>query len=183
MTIHRVSSVGLDINIHHFNDYIHSKVTKHFKMSDTYTNDKYKAYARVNKTQTKDGFIPEFFENGEYKEVLLNDRLDILSFFDIGDKIIYKELNEVPASFVVFVNLKNIYNTLDDEKFRTLFQSIFETNKFGFSFTGFEIGINNVLKEYSGWRKSEGMKYRDIYPYHMLRCNFTLRYRQDSCAC
>lgn len=141
----------------------------------------YNSYARAYRNQTKDGYVPEVFTGGkDYKEVYVNDRIKALSFFTLGEIIPFTTGQfQANVSLIFFVNLTKIVTGDDrqDEKVRQQIVKLVQGSKaFGFQFTGVEIGIDNVFREYSGFRKNEGIKYRDMHPFHCFRLNFKVPY-------
>ena len=71
-----MSDIGIDIPIN---------VTRQAFEDNLWTTKDYTAYGRAYRNETKDGMVPEYHVDGKitYKDVLLNRKLDAISFFDI----------------------------------------------------------------------------------------------------
>ena len=106
-----------------------------------------------------------------------------LSFFSVGETVTYQG-NELQAqvSLIFFVNLAKINPSTEraDELTRQqIIQMVQGSKAFGFSFTGVETGLDSVMRDYDGIRKSQGVKYRDTHPFHCFKLNFELRYKSN----
>ena len=144
----------------------------------------YTCYDRCYRNQTKDGIIPEVFTGKGYKEVLFDDKVKVLSFFDIENSITYdtdNNGNRVNVSLLFMVNLKKLKgdNIRPDEEVRQDVQTFLQHEKYGFMLNGIEIGLENVFANFQSLR----IKYRDLNPLHCFRFNFTKVYRFTDHVC
>lgn len=144
----------------------------------------YNSYSRAYRNQTEDGYIPEVFVSGkEYKEVLVNDKIKALSFFAVGENTRFQGNQlEADVSMLFFVNLTKINASserADEEVRQQIIQMVQGIKSFGFAFTGVETGVDSVLRDYDGLRKSPGFKFRDMHPFHCFKLNFTVRYKSN----
>lgn len=173
---------GIDIHIQKLQRFLYPQLKKAWGISDDVSYD---SYGRAYRNQTADGFIPEVYVgNKEYKELFFDDRLKALSFFGVGESIKYNAGTATAAVFLTFmVNLSQIKGgtTRADEEAHIDVQRLLQPGRSGFDMVSFETGIDNVLKEYSGWRKDKGMKYRDFQPFHLFRINMSLTYNIQDC--
>lgn len=175
--------VGIDINI----DRLQRVLYPQLKTAWSITGDTaYDCYARAYRNQTADGYIPEVYKGtDEYKEVLFDDTLSALSFFGVGEQVRYQTGSAATAQvYLIFmVNLSKIKNgaTRNDEEARTDVIRLVTPAPAGFTLTGIDTGIDTVFKEFSGFRKEQGMKYRDMSPFHCFRINFSLLYDPIQC--
>ena len=142
-------------------------------------------YGRAYRNQTADGLTPEVYKgNGEYKDVYWDDSLKVLSFFNVGENIKFQNLSATASvSLIMMVNvskLKPSSTVRNDEEIRNQIQKFCRVNRFTFEMNSFETGIDNVFKEFSGWRKSDGMKFKDLHPWHCFRINFSVVYNIEN---
>lgn len=183
MLFTRTTLKGIDKPIDGLQRMLYPKIVTAWGVVSGSSSD-YNSYSRVYRNQTEDGYIPEVYTGSkEYKEVLVNDKIKALSFFSVGETIDYRG-NELQAnvSLIFFVNLAKINPSAEraDELTRQqIIQMVQGSKAFGFSFTGVETGIDSVLREYDGIRKSQGVKYRDTHPFHCFKLNFELRYKSN----
>jgi hypothetical protein len=183
MLFTRTEITGVDSPIDGFQRMLYPKIVAVWGMETGSVKD-YNSYARAYKNQTEDGYIPEVFVGGkEYKEVLVDDRIKALSFFTVNDNISFSG-NQLKGqvSLLFFINLEKIAPGINrnDEKVRQqIIQMVQGTKSYGFDFQGVETGIDNVLRDFSGLRKTIGMKYRDMHPFHCFKLNFTVNYKSN----
>lgn len=179
MIVQSPTPCGIDISIQEFQNKLHTGLVTAWSL-DSVSEKEYLCYDRCYRNQTKNGFIPEVYNGrNEYKQVLFNDKVKVLSFFGIGNSSEYnqfEQLNTTDVHLIFFVNLKAIKGGTGrlDEEVRQDVQSICNREANGLILTSIEIGIDNILSEYSG--ASDLMKYRDLNPYHAFRFNFSLTY-------
>lgn len=184
------SPVGIDIPVQSFQVFLYGQLKQVWGI----TNDTdYDCHGRAYKNQTADGYIPEVFtgvgtdpNQPDYKEVLVNDNLKALSFFALGDITTYAPNGSTtaPVSLTFLVNvpaLKPLITYRGDEEIRSDVERVCRIDRAGFRMNEIVIGYDSVFKEYSGWRKKEGMKFRDMHPWHCFRLNFATLYSLDQC--
>lgn len=176
---------GIDEPIQSMQTYLYNKLSAKWGTSSS----SYQQFGRAYRNQTADGFTPEVFTSiTDYREVYFDDTLAALSFFGVDDVTPYKAGDSTAKVFVVFmVNLNRIkptFTTRADEEARADVESLLFYIKYGFTMTGYVQGIEEVFKEYSGWKKASGVKYRDMQGFHCFRINFSLLYQpQVNPAC
>lgn len=149
------------------------------------------AYGRAYRNQTEKGYVPEIFSGDSsayqksYSEVLYNDAVNAQFFFGVGDQQKYENGSTKATVFAVFmVNVQQIKPAIvhrGDEEIRQEVERLCSQKRHGFTMTGIQTGIENVFKEYSGTRRDDGMKYRDMHPRHCFRIDFDLLYNINDC--
>lgn len=173
---------GIDIHIQKLQRFLYTELKKAWGIND---NVAYDSYGRAYRNQTVDGFIPEvYIGNKEYREVFFNDKRKAISFFGVGESIRYNKGTATASVYlVIMVNLAQIKGgvTRADEEAHIDVEKLLQPGRSGFEMVSFETGIDNVLKEYSGWKKDQGMKYRDLQPFHCFRINLSLTYNIQDC--
>lgn len=176
------SPKGIDIHIQKLQRFLYPALKTLWGITDDVAFD---AYGRAYRNQVKDGAVPEAYIGGnEYREVLFDDRRKAISFFGVGESIKYNVGTATAPVFIVFmVNLAEIKGGLSraDEEVHVDVQKLLQPGRSGFEILSFETGIENVFKEYPGWRRNPGLKYRDMHPFHCFRINLSLTYNIQDC--
>lgn len=176
------SPTGIDIHIQKLQRFLYSELKKAWGISD---DTSYDAYGRAYRNQVADGFIPEvYIGNKEYKELYFDDRRKAISFFGVGESIKYTKGTATAPTYLIFlVNLAQLKGgiTRADEEVHIDVEKLLQPGRSGFEMLSFETGIDNVFKEYSGWRKDQGIKYRDFQPFHCFRINMSVTYNIQDC--
>jgi len=173
---------GVDIPIHNLQEWLYDRLVATWGLNADSSLD-YNSYARAYKNEKSTGTVAEvYIGSKQYKEVYLDDKIKALSFFSVGEatNLIGGDL-ETTCSIHFFVNLKALKNQTDraDEEVRIdVVNLLYNRKLYGFQFTGFETGVENVFREYPGPIRDQGLKFRDMEPYHCFRVNFRLRYKQ-----
>ncbi len=180
------STVGIDVPIQQLQKKLYSQL----KVVWGITNDTdYSSYGRAYKNQTNDGISPEVFIGGmDYRDIYFDDTLKALSFFAIDDTVKYNEGSATSnVSLIFMVNVQTLKPSIThraDEEIRQNVTSLIRPQMFGFTIQSIVTGINNVFKEYSGWMKTTGIRYRDMQPLHCFRINMALLYKlSDTSIC
>lgn len=186
MLFTRTPIYGIDIPIDGYQKWLYKKLIDTWGLTDAINSKQaYNCYSRAYRNQTVDGYIPEIYvANGEYsKDVFLDDRVKALSFFVVGETIPFSTgMLQANVSILFFLNLDKIVPGADrqDEKVRQqVIQLVQGIKYFGFQFLSVETGVDTVLREFNGFRSKEGMKYRDMHPYHCFRLNFRVSYKSN----
>ncbi|WP_346320772.1 hypothetical protein [Chitinophaga sp. YIM B06452] len=172
--------VGLDKPIQRLQEYLHGKLLALWGIDTS----QYQAYGRCYRNQTEDGYIPEVYIGGnEYKEVYVDDTVTALSFFGLSGHTKVDGAGYADVHLIFFVNVQALKNVphRGDEEVRRDVQRLIAPGKFGFSLNGVELWIDNVFREYSGARRSQGIKFRDMHPFHCFRLNMKLSYNIFNC--
>lgn len=170
--------VDIDVPIQRLQQHLYTELLDLWSLEE----GQYSAYGRCYRNQTKDGYVPEVYDgNDEYREVFCDDRLAALSFFGVGDTIPLsrkiRAVIECPVHLVMFVQLdqiKNLTHRSDVEARRDVQTLVHE--RFGFGVQAIKTGIDNVFSEYSGTRRSDWLKFRDMHPFHVFRLDMLVNY-------
>jgi len=119
----------------------------------------------------RDGMIPEVLKSGakEYTEVLLNDRFDVLSFFDVESA---RTLNEATVNIYFAVNLSVIYSTVNERATEyALSEIVMLIKRHGL----FE--ITGITDGYESWKDWDKVKKEDnMQPYYLFRIETKVTY-------
>ena len=173
--------VGVDKPIQSFQELLYTSLKAKWNI----TNDTdWDCYGRAYRNQTSDGYSPEVYVgNNEYKDVFFDDTLKVLSFFSLGESIKFQSSSATAnVSLIIRVNPSKIKPSIihrPDEEIRNDVQRFCRSPRFTFEMQSFEIGLDAVFKEYSGWRKTFGVKYQD-QKMHCFRINFNVVYNIDN---
>lgn len=167
--------VGVDYNIQLLQVRLYNKTKALWGLND----NNYTSYGRAYKNKTTDGYIPEVFTGGkDYSEVFFNDKLAASSFFTISDNVSYgTSAASTTGSIIFMVDLSKIFTSVThrpDEEVRNSVQKLIMSRLDGFDYTGTETGLDNVFKDFSGWRKSVATKFDDMHPRHCFKVNFNI---------
>jgi hypothetical protein len=176
----KTSPVGIDIPIQKLQVYLHDQLNEIWGLS----GGQYQAYGRCYRNQKEDGYVAEgYIGKNEYKELYLDDRYIVLSFFGLSEDIKFKIANTANVHLIFFVNLPKLKNVSHraDEEVRVDVQKLVEVSFQGFSFEGVRLDINNVLDEYPGSLRDTSLKFRDMHPFHCFRFDFSLLYDVSRC--
>lgn len=148
------------------------------------------SYGRAFRNQTTDGYTPEAFIgdtnlNIEYQELYFNDTVAATSFFGLGDtQKVQKGSTVAPVFWIFTVDLKKVKPGVGwraDEEIRNDVQRLCHAPRWGFTLDSVVTGIDAVFKEFSGFRKTAGIKFRDAQPFHCFRLNFSVAYNTNDC--
>lgn len=181
----KTAPVGMDVPIQKLQVYLHEKLLTLWGIGSA----DYAAYGRCYRNQKDDGYVAEVYVGKEeYKEVYLDDRLAVTSFFGISGDTEVDMANTASVHLVFWVNLAKIKPTLahrGDEEARLDVQKLVR-NLYGFTLKEVSTGIERVLQEYAGTTQAEqanldSLKFRDMHPYHCFRLDFELLYNIFNC--
>jgi hypothetical protein len=184
----KINPVGIDYHIQQLQTKLHTDLidADHWALADA---AQYEAYGRCHRNKTDDGYIAEVFHSGnEYKEIFWNDTLTALSFFGISNTIKRGVNNEADVHFVMFANLAKlalvdadgtVIAHRADEELRQMVTGITGKYSFGFKIQSVDLWLENVLREYSGSRRDDRLKYVDMHPVHCFRINLKLLYNPN----
>lgn len=179
MLFQKTTATGIDVSIQRLQSYLHSELLAKW---DIDTAD-YECYGRCYRNQKEQGYIPEVFKGGtngkEYHEVLLNDKVKAVSFFGVGaNTTIGQDENTAQVHLIFWVNLKELSTATHraDEEIRNDVQQLLDKGLYMFIPTAAITGIDGVLTEYTGWRNTDNVNFRDMHPYHCFRFNMNLTY-------
>jgi hypothetical protein len=189
MIFTKTAPVGIDIPIQRFQQFLYPELQQLWGIAN---DADYDCHGRAYRNQTADGYTPEVFSGvgndlnqADYKEVYFDDSKKALSFFFLGEITRYDVGNAVaPVGIIFMVNvpaLKPAITYRGDEEIRNDVEKLCQIDRYNFRMTEMVLGIDNVFKEFSGWRKKEGIKYRDMHPTHCFRLNFNVLFDINDC--
>lgn len=141
----------------------------------------YDAYGRVYKNMKLERKMPEhYIGEGEYKEVLLDDTKDAISFFSIHDSAsVNGNILNTGCDIVFSINLKAASSNTDRtdaEVQRDVFNVL---NRFNgvFNIATIEIGLTNVYSDYRGVSEH----FKDMQDYHHFKIKGNINYTNNNC--
>jgi hypothetical protein len=189
MLIQKANPTGVDWYISKLQRHMHSKLIAAWGLADA---DQYHCHGRCYRNRREDGYVAEVYngQNEYSKDLYWDDNLSVVSFFGIGFQAQTEGLSFRQDIHLVFFGnlsklaLKNgIGEEIDyrgDEEFRrSVVNVIGQYGFFGFRITSVETGIENVLREYPGSLRDQGLKNVDLQPVHCFRVNLTLLYNPN----
>lgn len=186
MLFSKTAPVGVDIPIQKLQSYLHDKLLTKWGLQ----NAQYEAYGRCYRNQKESGYIAEVYVGGgEYKEVYLDDRISVLSFFGLSGDIEFEVTNTADVHLIFWVNIKKLKPAIvhrADEEVRKDVQQLVDNGYQGFQLTGMRLGIERVHQEYRGTimkaqENFDTLKYRDMHPFHCFRLDFKVNYNINRC--
>lgn len=181
MNIIKPSVTGVDIPIQKLQTVLYDKL----KPIWGYTDQNFTMFGRAYRNQTQDGYTPEVYVGrNEYNDSYFDDKLFGSAFFGLGELEKVDKGNTIADIYLIFmVNLAKIKPgaTRNDEEARVDVEQICLSRDFGFYLNGIVTGIDQVFKEYSGYKQTNGIKFRDTHPFHCFRLNFKLNYNIYDC--
>jgi hypothetical protein len=180
----KANPIGIDARIDFLQKQFYSSLVKKWGINAS----KYNCYARCYRNQTDgNNWAAEVFDGKDYTEVYFNDSVSVVSFFGLGNESPISQEGVMTANvhILFFVNLKEIKPGLErnDEEARIDVQKIIDSigAAHGWLITKQTIGIDKILNEYPGTRKSEGLKFRDQHPLHCFRFDTQVFYEPTIC--
>lgn len=181
MNVTKPSVTGIDIPIQKYQTVLYTQLQPLWAFTDATFN----MYGRAYRNQTLDGYTPEIYKGvNEYNDSYFDDTLSGSAFFGLGETTKVTGGDVLANVFIIFmVNLDKIKpgTTRNDEEVRVDVERIANTNIYGFFLTGIITGIDQVFKEYSGYKAVKGIKFRDMQPWHCFRLNFQVNYNIYDC--
>ena len=185
--VQRTAPQGLDKRIDSLQKGLFSSLKITWSLADARFNCHPRCYR--NQGPGNDYIAELYVGNNEYNETYLNDLVDVTSFFGIGTEEQIADDNMMIANvhLVFFVDLSKIKpgNNRNDSEARTDVQSILDTvgSSLGFILQKVKTGLDNCLREYPGSRNAEGLKYRDMHPFHVFRFDMQVDYQPTLIKC
>jgi hypothetical protein len=181
MNITKPSVTGIDIPIQKLQTVLYNQIKTLWPVDD----DSFTMYGRAYRNQTQDGYTPEIYTgNGDYTDAYFNDTLKASAFFGLGETAKVSSVDTSANVYLIFmVNLDKVKpgTTRNDEEARIDIERICMNKDYGFFLTGIVTGIDQVFKEYSGYKATKGIKFRDMQPWHCFRLNFNITYNIYDC--
>lgn len=182
--------VGVDIPIQLLQKYMHDGLMEAWGLdvNDQSDNSRYKCLPRCYRNKNASGaYIAEWFDGGiDYKEAYWDDQDGIraVSFFGIGSQEKHDVGEYIKVHLVFFVDVAALKPGIAhraDEEVRRDAVLLAEKAGYGFNFTGTELWLENVLREYPGSYRNERLTAVDMQPVHCFRLNFELVYNKNIC--
>jgi hypothetical protein len=184
MLITKTNPVGIDNAIQKLQTQIHTTLVTKWGLGSEEENKLYQCYGRCYRNKKDNGYIAEIFTGGiDYRDAYWDDSLKALSFFGVSDRI-EEEIGKAKADvhLVFFVNLAKLKPSIShraDEEVRQDVINAIGRYSYGFDYTGYETSLENVLREYPGSRREEGLKAVDMQPVHCFRINLKVSYNPN----
>lgn len=179
--------VGIDVPVRKLQEKLHRELMVKWGLdpNDSVQNALYECYGRCYRNRKQNGYVAELYNgDNQYKDVYWNDELNAISFFGIGSSVKNGILEKADVHLLFFVNLAKLKPSLTnraDEEVRLNVLNTVEKFNFGFTYTGLDLGIENVLREYPGSYRDTRLRNIDMHPVHCFRLNFSLSYNKNNC--
>ena len=156
--------VGIDVDI--------ERLRSHFE-NNLWADKSCLFYGRVYPNERETGIVPEIFDNSDkdYKELLLNDELDCISFFYVDPS---RSLIEADVSVIFAINVRNLYDTYETrETERAMRDAKLELDRAGVAFNieNVTTGINAV-SEFTFTNQNR----MDMQPFYLFRFECEVNY-------
>lgn len=165
--IQKTSPRGIDFAINKIQTYLYNELN----LAD------YESYPRAYKNSKVDGgVIPEIYigEN-EYKEVFMDDKFDLTSFWLVDDNSTVDEFTTTTVSVVFQALLDELYPTIThraDEEFVNDVYNILYNNPYDYDLTGVVRGVENVYSEFD----TSQVTWDDMSEYFVVRFDLEVVY-------
>lgn len=178
--VHKENPVGVDAVIDKLQRDLFIELTVRFGWRD------YDSYPRAYRNRKEGDTIPEVYtSNGDYKEVLFNDKETVTSFFLTDDKRTYEQGNSVFTQWVSIIfqaNLAKLFPDIqhraDEEMIDNIFKALKNKNWEG----KFVEVITGVDKVYESLKLSYDKKnFDDMGNFSIARFNFKMLYVNTNC--
>lgn len=134
----------------------------------------YTRYGRIYRNNIEGGIIPEAYDasTGDYLDVLLDDTIDALSFFDVQPNEDYEGHFKADVWICFAVNLKTLYPLVTTERATEYAHedALKQIKKSGFKVTGLVRG-QTAFDEYELVKTGD-----DMNQYHLFRFNTEIKY-------
>lgn len=185
MLITNATAVGLDAAIKNLQSFLYPRLKTAWGIDN---DSDYDSYGKVYRNKKDSQYIAEVYTGGvngiDYKEVYWDDTKAAISWFGTGSIISFDIKNKVSVHLVFFVNLKKLKPGVAhraDEDVRRDVQKLLGISLQGFTFEGFELWTENVLREYPGSRRDNRLSVVDMHPIHCFRVNLSCLYSPNIC--
>jgi hypothetical protein len=170
----KVNPDGVDAQIQRLQSWLYTKLA-----NEGWTL--HESYERCYKTKRDDKIIPEIFIDNEYRELLLDDKVNVTSFFLVDDnENISDRLCTINIQWIIQANIKNLYPSIThraDEELRSDLKRLLKLNPYQFRLTGCIQGIESVYDSLK-----INIKFTDdMNQFHVCRFNLELNYNINNC--
>lgn len=175
--------IGIDVRINALQSQLFTELVTLWGI----TSSDYESYSLCQRNYKssggEQGYIPEILLTGgkDYKELLHNDKVAVQSFFGFNDTAIQHDgVNHEIANIhlIFFTNLNLIKSTAvraDIDARRDVY-NILKRAQYQFELIDEVVGVDSVLREYSGVSKKKMFTHSDMRPNHCFRFNLSCRY-------
>lgn len=170
--------VGIDIPIQQLQKRLYEKLPDAWEIND----NKYKSYGRIYRNQKESGLVPEvYLGNNEYSDSFFDDKISVLSFFDVAEERDYQGADvkaNVGLIFCLWLNdiKKNIAHRADEEAIKDVVL-LCKGPFHGFKLSRIVTGIENVFRGYN----IDPVKFRNMQPLLCFKLGFELTYNIQQC--
>lgn len=137
----------------------------------------YTVYHRAYQNESDEGIKAERYTNSnEYRDVFLDDKQNLSSFFIVDDDRPAETIDSLTASVsVIFqARLDKLYNNIteraDEELNREIYFILNGLRSKGITFVNFVQGISNVYAEFD----QSKIKWTDMHPFYVVRFNLDI---------
>lgn len=177
MLVRKTYPIGIDKIV----DAIQVKLDESTFFSGTDWDNFPRAYKNPKHVRTN-GYMPEVYDgNGEYKEVLMNDKMTLTSFFVAGDQRPYSNTNMTSdlSLIVQCSDLDEIFPSIEhraDEELIHKFLNILNVVP-GIKITNIETSISEVYKEFD----IRDLIFDDMGSFFVFRVNMSTSFGLACC--
>lgn len=172
----RGKAYGVDVEIEKIQTYLYNNIKDRFCLGDL------DSYGRVYKNKKSGLVIPEYYvSDGEYKEVLLDDRVSAVMFFSTSDEAeVNGSLITQDCDLLFSINLSKLgfSNDRDDEKIRQIVVSYLRIYNQRDDFV--KQATTKLEKVYRDFNGVSNYFY-DMQDYHHFKIKLGLRYNNINC--
>jgi hypothetical protein len=177
------SAIGIDARVNALQNQLFTELLTVWGI----TSDDYESYSLCQRNYKgsggQQGYVPEILTTGakDYKELLHNDKVAVQSFFGFNDNAITHDgVSHETANLhlIFFTNLSLIKSTAlraDIDARRDVYK-ILKRGQFQVELVEEIIGVDSVLREYSGVDMKKMFAKCDMRPNHCFRFNLSCTY-------
>ena len=166
---------GVDEPIKALQKYLYDNIVSYYDLNA------FNGYGRVYKNKRNDMIVPEYYvSNKQYKEVLLDSRLDGIMFFSTSSTSkAYGTLVIQPCDVMFTFNLSRLTddNERDDEQVRQYVLWLLNQYTVNLGDKEIETDLRYVYRDYNG----VSAYFYDMQPFHHFKIKIELRYNNKIC--
>jgi len=171
----RKHKVGVDVEIDSLQKYLYDNIVCKWNLDD------FNGYGRVYKNKRNKLIIPEYYvSEKEYKEVLLDDRLNGIMFFSTSNFAkTYGTLLVQDVDIIFTFNLSSLQfcEEREDEYIRQYIYSLMNQYSSKQEVKQITTGLNNVYSDYNGVADY----FFDMQDFHHFKITTEIRYFNKNC--
>lgn len=187
MIFAKTTPKGIDVPIQRIQNKMHGKLISLWGIDET----KYNCFCRCYRNQDEQGlYIPEFYtgqDGKEYIDALMHDFVYVSSFFGIGTEIqsLGGKTFKASCHLIFSLNIKQLRAAIphrgDEEIHIDVLQALRQSLSSD-TITTVITGMDNIFREYTGFRSQKAIRFEDKHPKHCFRINFDLTYTNNDCV-